>query len=61
MLVLRILGALVVISVGASVAVYLVTKDRRWLRFSLQILKLCLIILLIFLALVALERLAIIA
>ena len=61
MLVLRILGALVVISVGASVADYLVTKDRRWLRFSLQILKLCLIILLIFLALVALERLAIIA
>ena len=61
MLVLRILGALVVISVGASVAIYLVTKDRRWLRFSLQILKLGLIILLIFLALVALERLAIIA
>jgi len=60
MLVLRILGALLVITVGASAALYLVTKDRRWLRFSWQILKFGLIILLISLALVALERLAIV-
>ena len=59
MLVLRILGALLVIGVGASVAVYLVTKDRRWLRFSWQILKFGLIIVLIFLVLFALERFAI--
>lgn len=59
MLVLRILGALLVIGVGASVAVYLVTQDRRWLRFSWQILKLGLIIILIFFALLALERFAI--
>ena len=59
MIVLRILGALLVIAVGASAAVYLVTKDRRWLRFSWQILKFGLIILLIFLALFALERFAI--
>jgi hypothetical protein len=58
-LVLRILGALLVITFGASAAVYLVTKDRRWLRFSWQILKFGLIIILIFLALLALERLAI--
>lgn len=58
MLILRILGALLVITVGVSVAVYLVTKDRRWLRFSWQILKFGLIIILIFLALLALERLA---
>lgn len=59
MLILRILGALLVITVGASAAVYLVTKDRRWLRFSWQVLKLGLIILLMFLALIALERLAV--
>jgi hypothetical protein len=59
MLILRILGALLVITVGASAAVYLVTKDRRWLRFCWQILKLGLIIILIVLALLALERLAI--
>ena len=59
MLVLRILGALLVIAVGASAAVYLVTKDRRWLRFSWQILEFGLIILLIILVLFALERLAV--
>ena len=59
MLVLRILGALLVIAVGASAAVYLVTKDRRWLRFSWQIFKFGLIILLIILALFLLERLAV--
>jgi len=58
MLILRILGALLVITVGASAAVYLVTKDRRWLRFSWQILKFGVAIILIFLALLALERLA---
>jgi len=60
MLILRILGALLVITVGASAAVYLVTKDRRWLRFSWQILKFGLAIILIFLVLLALERLAIV-
>jgi len=60
MLVLRILGALLVIVTGVSTALYLVTKDRRWLRFSWQIVKVGFIILLIFFALLALERLAII-
>ena len=60
MLVLRILGALLVIALGASAAVYLVTKDRRWLRFSWQLFKVGILILLIILALIALERLAII-
>jgi hypothetical protein len=60
MLILRILGALLVIVVGASLAVYLLTKDRRWLRFSWQVIKFGLIILLIFLALLALERLAVV-
>lgn len=59
MLILRILGALLIITVGASAAVYLVTKDRRWLRFSWQVVKFGFIIILVFLALLALERLAI--
>jgi len=58
MLILRILGVLLVIMIGVSVAVYLMTKDRRWLRFSWQILKFGLIMILIFMALLALERLA---
>jgi hypothetical protein len=60
MLILRILGALLIIAVGATTAVYLVTKDRRWLRLTWQILKLGLVLALIFLALLALERLAIV-
>ena len=59
MLILRILGSLLVIGVGVSTAVYLVTKDRKWLRFSWQILKFGLLILLICFVLLALERLAI--
>jgi hypothetical protein len=58
MLILRILGALLVITIGVSLTVYLMTKDRRWLRFSWQILKFGLIMILIFIALLALERLA---
>ncbi len=58
-MILRILGALLVITVGASAAVYLVTKDRRWLRVGGQILKLGLVIILIILILLALERLMI--
>jgi len=60
MLVLRILGALLVIALGASAAIYLVTKDRRWLRFSWQLFKVGILIVLIILSLMALERLAII-
>lgn len=60
MLVLRIFGAVLVITVGASIAVYLVTKDRRWLRLSWQFLKFLLVIILIVLVLLVLERLAIV-
>jgi hypothetical protein len=60
MLVLRILGALLVIVIGVSVALYLVTKDQRLLRFTWQVVKLGFIILLIFLALLVLERLVIV-
>lgn len=60
MLVLRLLGALLVITVGASAAVFLVTKDRRWLRFSWQLLKVGFIILLILLVLFLMERFAIV-
>jgi hypothetical protein len=60
MLVLRILGALLVIALGLSTAVYLVTKDRRWLRFIWHLFKVGVLIILIILLLMALERLAII-
>ena len=60
MLVLRIVGALLVVVVGISLVAYLVTKDRRWARFARQTLLFGAIILLIFLALYVLERLALV-
>lgn len=60
MLVLRILGALLIVVVGASLVVYVVTRDRRWLRFTRQTVMFGLVILLIFMALYALERLLVV-
>jgi hypothetical protein len=57
MLVLRIFGALLVITLGASLVGFLLTRDRRWLRFTLRVLIVGSIIVLIFMTLYALERL----
>ena len=54
---LRVIGFLVLIAIGASVVTFLVTKDRRWLRFGWQVLKYSVIVALIALAVLALERL----
>ena len=54
---LRVIGFLVLIAIGASVVTFLVTKDRRWLRFGWQVLKYGVIVALIALAFLALERL----
>jgi len=55
--VLRVIGFLVLITIGASLVTYLVTKDKRWLRFGWQVLKYSLILGLVVLAFLALERL----
>jgi hypothetical protein len=57
MLVLRIVGALLVITLGVSLVGYVLTRERRWLRFALRVLAVGFVILLIFMALYALERL----
>jgi hypothetical protein len=54
---LRVIGFLVLIAIGASVVTFLVTKDRRWLRFGWQVLKYSVIVALIVLAFLAMERL----
>lgn len=55
--VLRIVGFVVLLVIGASVAVALITKDRRWLRFAWQVLKYSLLVAGLVLAFLALERL----
>ncbi len=59
--VFRFAGFLALIAIGASLVAYLVTQDRRWLRFSWQILKYGLILLLIVLSFLAVERLVLVA
>jgi uncharacterized membrane protein len=57
MLVLRIFGALLVITLGVSLVGYVLTRDRRWLRFAARGLVIGLVISLIFVVLYTLERL----
>jgi hypothetical protein len=57
MLVLRIFGALLVITLGVSLVGYVLTRDRRWLRFAARGLVIGLVIALIFIVLYTLERL----
>ena len=59
--VFRFAGFLALIAIGASLVVYLVTQDRRWLRFSWQIVKYGSILLLIILSFLAVERLVLVA
>lgn len=57
MLVLRLLGFLVVLTVGASVVVYLLSGNRRYLRFAWQVFKYALIVAALIVAFIFLERL----
>jgi len=54
---LRVVGFLVLLAIGGSLLLYVVTHERRWLRFSWQVLKYSLIMVVIVLAFLALERL----
>ncbi len=58
-IVFRAIGFLLLIAIGASVVTFLITKDRRWLRFSWQILKYTLILALTALGFLVFERLII--
>ncbi|MGH8767126.1 MAG: hypothetical protein ACREVT_02955 [Burkholderiales bacterium] len=60
MLVLRIFGALLVITLGVSLVGYVVTRDRRWLRFTARTLVIGFVTVLILMVLYALERLVVV-
>jgi hypothetical protein len=57
MLALRILGILTAIAVGAGIVVFIVTGDRKYLRFALELFRWAIILALAFFALIILERL----
>jgi len=56
MLALRIAGILVLLVTAGGAILYLVTRDRRYLSFALQVFKYALIFALLMFGLLALER-----
>ena len=55
-IVFRILGFIVLVVIVASGITYLITRDRRWLRFGWQLFKYSVLLAFIVLAFVVLER-----
>ena len=60
MFLLRIVGALTVIAIGAGIVAYLFTRDRRYLALAGRIAKYALIFVLLVFALMFLERVLIV-
>ncbi len=60
MLLLRIVGILAAIAIGAGIVAYLFTRDRKYLGLSWRIAKYALIFALVLFALLAFERLIVI-
>ena len=56
MLVLRIVGFLLLITIGASLVTFLLTRNRRYLIFAWQVLKYGIVVAIIVLAFLLLER-----
>ena len=61
MLVLRLIGILVLIAIAGSIALYLFTRNRRYLTVAWRVFQFAFVFLLVFLALYVLERLVLVA
>jgi hypothetical protein len=59
MLLLRIVGVLVAITIGAGIVAFLFTRDRCYLRLSWQVAKYAALFALVVLALMFLERIVV--
>ena len=60
MFVLRIVGFLVLITIGASLLMYLFTKNRRYVTFAWQVLKYGMVLAIVALVFVLFERLVLV-
>lgn len=60
MLVLRLIGILVLIGIVGAIALYLFTRNRRYLTLAWRIFQFAFVFLLVFLALYLLERLVLV-
>jgi len=59
-LVLRLIGILVLIAIIGSIALYIFTRNRRYLTIAWRVFQFAFVFLLIFLALYVLERLVLV-
>ena len=57
LIVIRLLGFLSIATMGVAVLAFLVTRNRRWLRFAYQVLRLSVVTGIVLVLLYALERL----
>ena len=60
MFILRVVGFLVLITIGASLVTFLLTKNRRYLTFAWQVLKYGMVMAIIVLAFIVFERLVLV-
>lgn len=60
MVVVRLIGLLVLITIAGSIALYLFTRDRRYLTFAWRVFQFAFVFLLVFMALYVLERLVLV-
>ena len=60
MLVLRLVGILVLIGIVGAIALYLFTRNRRYLTFAWRVFQFAFVFLLVFLALYLIERLVLV-
>jgi hypothetical protein len=60
MLVLRLIGFLTLVTIASSFALYLFTRNRRFLTFAWRVFQFALVFLLVFMALFVLERLVLV-
>jgi hypothetical protein len=57
LIVIRLLGFLAIATIGAAAIAFVVTRNRRWLRFAYQVLRLSVVVGVVLALLYMLERL----
>ncbi|HSR06033.1 MAG TPA: hypothetical protein VLM42_02680 [Bryobacteraceae bacterium] len=60
MIVLRLIGILVLITIGTSLAMYLFTRNRRYIQFAWRVFQLAVVFVMVFMVLFVVERLVLV-
>jgi hypothetical protein len=60
LIVLRLIGILVLITIGASLAMYLFTRNRRYIQFAWRVFQLAVVFVMVFMVLFVVERLVLV-